>query len=57
MSNILLKVLDGEGLLEFFKNYKWIEPVFDSAIFAVDGISIFFIILTALLTPICILIS
>ena len=57
MSNVLLKVLDGEGLLEFLRIYKWIEPIFDAAIFGVDGISIFFIILTALLTPICILIS
>ena len=56
-SNILLKILDGEGLLEYFKNYKWIEPLFDSALFAIDGISIFFILLTTLLTPICVLIS
>lgn len=34
-----------------------IEPLFSPALFAVDGISVFFLILTALLTPICILIS
>ena len=31
--------------------------MFGSVVFAVDGISLFFLILTAFLTPICILIS
>ena len=51
---------DGEGQFQAIKKFDWIfsiEPVFGVLNFAVDGISIFFIVLTALLTPICILIS
>ena len=51
---------DGEGQLQTITKFKWIssvEPVFGPTLFAIDGISIFFLILTALLTPICILIS
>lgn len=51
---------DGEGHFISIKIMEWIpaiEPVFGPTLFAVDGISLFFIILTALLTPICILIS
>ena len=42
------------------KSLEWIpylEPGFGYVILGVDGISIFFIILTALLIPICVLIS
>ena len=51
---------DGEGQFQAIKKFDWIfsiEPVFGVLNFAVDGISIFFIVLTALLIPICILIS
>lgn len=51
---------DGDGLFQVIRKIEWIpglEPVFGPVVFAVDGISIFFLILTALLTPICILIS
>lgn len=57
---LLWAFFDVEGQFQVVKKFKWIlssEPVFGSALFAVDGISIFFVILTALLTPICILIS
>ena len=51
---------DGEGQFQAIKKLDWIfsiEPVFGVLNFAVDGISIFFIVLTALLTSVCILIS
>ena len=57
---LLWASLDGEGQFQAIKKFDWIlsfEPIFGPSIFAVDGISIFFIVLTALLTPICILIS
>lgn len=57
---LLWASFDGEGQFQAIKKFDWIfsiEPVFGSLYFAVDGISIFFIVLTALLTPICILIS
>ena len=42
------------------RRVEWIsnrEPGFGYLVFGVDGISIFFIMLTALLIPICVLIS
>ena len=57
---LLWASLDGEGQFQAIKKFDWIfsfEPIFGPSVFAVDGISIFFIVLTALLTPICILIS
>nr|CAD1874631.1 nad4 [Tethya wilhelma] len=57
---LLWAFFDVEGQFQAVKGFKWIwgsEPVFGSVYFAVDGISIFFVILTALLTPICVLIS
>nr|YP_009020813.1 NADH dehydrogenase subunit 4 [Polymastia littoralis]AHM12894.1 NADH dehydrogenase subunit 4 [Polymastia littoralis] len=57
---ILWATFDGEGQFQVIQKFEWfpsIEPIFGPALFAVDGVSIFFIILTALLTPICILIS
>lgn len=57
---LLWATFDGEGLFQEIKRIEWvpgIEPFFSPALFAVDGISVFFLILTALLTPICILIS
>nr|YP_004935624.1 NADH dehydrogenase subunit 4 [Eunapius subterraneus]ACY35556.1 NADH dehydrogenase subunit 4 [Eunapius subterraneus] len=57
---LLWASFDGGGQFQAIKKFEWIpgiEPVFGPALFAVDGISIFFLILTALLTPICILIS
>lgn len=57
---LLWASFDGEGLFQEIKKFEWVpgvEPIFSPALFAVDGISVFFLILTALLTPICILIS
>nr|ATI10790.1 NADH dehydrogenase subunit 4 [Plenaster craigi] len=57
---LLWASFDREGPFQAIKKFEWIpglEPVFGSTLFAVDGISIFFLILTALLTPICFLIS
>ena len=57
---LLWASFDGEGQFQAIKIIEWIpgvEPIFGPALFAVDGISIFFLILTALLTSICILIS
>ena len=57
---LLWASFDGEGQFQTIKKMEWIpgvEPTFGSVLFGVDGISIFFLILTALLTPICILIS
>ena len=42
---------------QFEEQYKWIDDYNISYHLGVDGISIFFILLTALLTPICILAS
>nr|QDH12158.1 NADH dehydrogenase subunit 4 [Halichondria sp. HK-2019] len=60
MTTLLWASFDGEGSLQGMMKFKWIssiEPIFGAAPLAIDGISLFFIILTALLTPICILIS
>nr|QRG31968.1 NADH dehydrogenase subunit 4 [Pseudosuberites sp. CY-2021] len=60
MTILLWASFDGEGQLQGMMKFKWIssiEPIFGVAPLAIDGISLFFIILTALLTPICILIS
>ena len=57
---LLWASFDEEGQFQAIKKFDWIfsvEPAFGPLSFAVDGISIFFIVLTALLTPICILIS
>ena len=56
---LLWASFDGEAQFQIIKKVNWIviEPLFGPIIFGVDGISIFFIILTALLIPICILIS
>ena len=57
---LLWASLDGEGQFQAIINFEWIpriEPIFGPVFFAVDGISIFFLVLTALLTSICILIS
>lgn len=58
---ILLWVsFDGDGPFQGVKSLEWIsrlEPGFGFVVLGVDGMSIFFIILTALLIPICILIS
>ena len=51
---LLWASFDGEGQFQAIKKIEWVPG---SAFFAVDGISLFFLILTALLTPICILIS
>lgn len=51
---------DGGGQFQGAKSLEWIpylEPGFGHVILGVDGISIFFIILTALLIPVCVLIS
>ena len=45
---------DGEGQFQALKKLEWIPG---SVLFGVDGISLFFLILTALLTPLCVLIS
>ena len=60
MTILLLASFDGAGQFQMITRFKWIpsiEPLFGPTFFAVDGVSIFFIILVALLTPICILIS
>jgi NADH:ubiquinone oxidoreductase subunit 4 (subunit M) len=52
--------LDGDGQFQGLRPLKWVswlEPGFQYLIIGVDGVSIFFIILTALLISICILIS
>nr|QJS34628.1 NADH dehydrogenase subunit 4 [Stauropathes cf. punctata NB-2020] len=59
---ILWGAFDSEGQFQTINQTEWIvSPAFNfqwGPIFlAVDGISLFFLILTALLTPICILIS
>ena len=57
---LLWASFDGEGHFKTIQKIEWnpgLEPVFGPTLFAVDGISIFFLILTALLTSICILIS
>nr|YP_001648495.1 NADH dehydrogenase subunit 4 [Topsentia ophiraphidites]ABW83857.1 NADH dehydrogenase subunit 4 [Topsentia ophiraphidites] len=57
---LLWASFDGSGQFQAIINFEWIpgtEPVFGPVLFAVDGISIFFLILTAVLIPICILIS
>nr|YP_004123208.1 NADH dehydrogenase subunit 4 [Oscarella viridis]ADO51461.1 NADH dehydrogenase subunit 4 [Oscarella viridis] len=59
---ILWISFDGEGQFQATQIIEWISSTTDlwssgMVVFAVDGISIFFIILTALLIPICILIS
>lgn len=57
---ILWLVFDKQIQFQNFKILNWlsiIEPKINPVLFAVDGISVFFILLTALLTPICILIS
>lgn len=57
---LLWASFDGEGQFQALKKFDWIfsfEPIFVPSIFAVDGVSIFFIVLTALLIPICIIIS
>ena len=55
MATIILWIsFDGEGRFQTIKYFEWVPG---SALFAVDGISLFFLILTALLTPICVLIS
>lgn len=58
---ILLWVsFDGDGQFQGAKPLEWIsrlEPGFGFVVLGVDGVSIFFIILTALLIPICVLIS
>lgn len=57
---LLWASFDGEGQFQAIKKFDWffsVEPAFGPLNFAVDGISIFFVVLTALLTPICILIS
>ena len=51
---LLWAYFDGQGQFQAIKNFEWVPG---SALFAVDGISLFFLILTALLTPICVLIS
>ena len=52
---LLWGVLDGSGQFQAVIKFEWIPlgPV----VFAVDGVSIFFLILTALLTALSILIS
>ena len=61
VTTILLWVsFDGDGQFQAVVRLRWIpgvEPIFGPVVFAVDGISIFFLILTALLVPICVLIS
>nr|YP_001648581.1 NADH dehydrogenase subunit 4 [Ectyoplasia ferox]ABW76587.1 NADH dehydrogenase subunit 4 [Ectyoplasia ferox] len=57
---VLWITFDGQGQFQSSKTIEWmftIEPKVSPIFFAVDGISIFFLILTALLTSICILIS
>jgi NADH-quinone oxidoreductase subunit M len=58
---ILLWVsFDGDGEFQAAMKLRWfseVEPIFGPVVFAVDGVSIFFLILTALLVPICVLIS
>ena len=56
---LLWASFDGEGQIQTIKKINWItvEPFFGPIIFGVDGVSIFFVILTALLIPICVLIS
>ncbi len=51
---LLWASFDGEGQFQAIKKFEWVPG---SVLFAVDGISLFFLILTALLTPICVLIS
>ena len=60
MTILLWASFDGEGQFQVIKKFDWlfsIEPVFGVTTIAVDGVSIFFILLTALLTSICVLIS
>lgn len=56
---LLWASFDGEGQIQIIKKTNWIivKPLFGPIVFGIDGISIFFIILTALLIPICVLIS
>lgn len=56
---LLWASFDREGQIQIIKKINWIiiEPLFGPIIFGVDGVSIFFVILTALLIPICVLIS
>nr|YP_001633639.1 NADH dehydrogenase subunit 4 [Negombata magnifica]CAM06604.1 NADH dehydrogenase subunit 4 [Negombata magnifica] len=59
-TKLLWASFDGDGQFQVVKRLDWIpgvEPGFGFVILGVDGISIFFIILTALLIPICVLIS
>ena len=57
---LLWSSFDGEGQFKVVHRLEWmpsVEPGFGVIVFGVDGASIFFIILTALLIPICVLIS
>ena len=59
---ILWASFDTEGQFQTINQTEWIVPPalslkWGPLFFAVDGISLFFIVLTALLIPICILVS
>ena len=59
---VLWVAFDGEGQFQGLKIIEWIPTIVGiwssgTVVFAVDGISVFFLILTAILIPICILIS
>jgi NADH:ubiquinone oxidoreductase subunit 4 (subunit M) len=59
---VLWAAFDLEGQFQTINQTEWIVPPalkfkWGPLFFAVDGISLFFLVLTALLIPICILIS
>lgn len=57
---LLWSSFDGAGHFKGVYRFGWVlsvEPGFEFVVLGTDGISIFFIILTALLMPICVLIS
>lgn len=59
-SMLLWLCFDRDGPFQVVKSLEWIssgEPGFSFIVLGVDGVSIYFILLTALLIPICVLIS
>lgn len=59
-SMFLWLCFDRDGPFQIVKNLEWIsrvEPGFSFMVLGVDGVSIYFILLTALLIPVCVLIS
>ena len=58
LSILLLARFDpGESGFQFVENYEWLPALNIAYHMGVDGISLFFVVLSALLTPICIIAS